>query len=61
MCVSVVQCEMSVSALPAAAAVRIVSSLLATLPDPVSRYYMRRSQWRDEFERQQLLKDDGAR
>ena len=54
------QCELSVSALPSAAAARVMSSLLGTLPDPVSRYYMRRSAWKDEFVRQQLLRDDEA-
>ena len=46
--------------LPAAAAVRVVSALLTSLPEHVSRYCMRRSRWRDEFVRQQLLKEDDA-
>ena len=56
----VTQCERSVSMLPEAAAVRVVSALLASLPEHVSLYHMRRSRWRDEFVRQQLLKDDAA-
>ena len=58
MCTCMRQCERSVSSLPAAASVRILSSLLSTLPEHVSRYYMRRSRWKDEFVRQQLLQDD---
>ena len=51
---------MSVAALPAAAAVSIMSSLLSTLPDHVSRHYMRRSQWKNEFVFQQMFKDDDS-